>query len=139
MDTVYAGANYSLTLDLVRHPEIDIDPPELAAVICKENCNSPVPTLVPASFIENIPSNPYIALIANLELFELKISIKDEASGDILFDKEMLGSRTWPAGRPATFPLKPYLQDRESVLFEVVAVGRGNKLIDSIRARLQSK
>ena len=139
MDTAYVGANFSLTLDLVRHPQINIDPPELAAVICKEGCDSSLPTLVPASFAQNTPFNPYIALVANLELFELEISITDDETGEVLFDKEMLGSRTWPAARPATFPLKPYLERRESVIFKVIATGRGNKIIDSISARLRTK
>lgn len=139
MDTVYAGAKFSLTLDLVKHPQINVDPSDLAAVICIESCDSSLPTLVPASFAQNTPFNPYIALVANLELFELKISITDDETGEVLFDKEMLDGRTWPAARPATFPLKRYLEGRDSVIFKVIATGRGNKLIDSISARLQTK
>ena len=139
MDTIYAGSNYSMNLDLVRHPDINISPTDFAAVICQKNCDTTVPTLIPASFIDDKAFNPYIALVANLELFELKISIRDGVTGELLFDKEILGSRTWPAGRPATFPLKPYLDGREGVIFDVVANGRGDKLIDSITARLQSE
>ncbi|QUS59155.1 hypothetical protein [Pseudovibrio brasiliensis] len=139
MDTVYHGSNYSLSLDVVRHPDVNVKPTDFAAVICKENCDAATPTLIPASFVDENPFNPYVALVANLELYELRISIKDGDTGGVLFDKEMLGSRTWPAARPATFPLKPYLSERKNILFEVVASGRGNKLIDSISARLEGQ
>ena len=139
MDATLIGNNYSLPLDVVRHPEVNVAPSDFAAVICKANCETSVPTLTPASFGAEEVFNPYVALVANLELFELRISITADETGEMLFDKEMLGNRTWPAGRPATFPLKPYLENRDGVTLKIVAVGRGNKLIDSVSARLERK
>ncbi|WP_306030175.1 hypothetical protein [Stappia sp. MMSF_3263] len=137
MDARFSGNNYSLPLDVVRHPNVNVVPSDFAAVVCKENCDTSVPTLTPASFGGEDAFNPYIALVANLELFELRISIKADDTGEVLFDKEMLGNRTWPASRPATFPLKPYLENRASITLEIVAVGRGKKQIDSVSARLE--
>ena len=137
MDAIFADNNYSLPLDVVRHPEVNVVPSDFAAVVCKENCETSVPTLTPASFGGEEDFNPYVALVANLELFELRISITADDTGEVLFDKEMLGNRTWPASRPATFPLKPYLENRESITLKIVAVGRGKKLIDSVSARLE--
>ncbi|SNZ07455.1 hypothetical protein [Cohaesibacter gelatinilyticus] len=137
MDTRFSGNNYSLPLDVVRHPDVNVTPSDFAAVVCKENCDASIPTLTPASFGRGDVFNPYIALVANLELFELRISIKADNTGKVLFDKEMLGKRTWPASRPATFPLKPYFKSHESITIEVIAVGRGRKQIDSISARLE--
>lgn len=137
MDASFSGMHYSLPLDIVNHPDVNVIPSDFAAVICKNNCETSSPTLAPASFGEEASYNPYIALIANLELFELRISIKATDTGEVLFDKEMLGQRTWPAARPATFPLKPYLEGRDSIVLEVIAVGRGNKLIDSVSVRLE--
>lgn len=139
MDASFSQDNFSLPLELLRHPQIDIKPHELAAVICIRDCRSAVPTLAAASFADEWNANPYVALVANLEIFELRVTIRDEATGEVLHDKEMLGSRTWPAGRPATFPLKPYFRDRDEILLEIVAAGRGNELIDSVSMRLRSQ
>ena len=139
MDTVHAGTNFALSPDVVRHPEVNVAPSDFAALVCTQNCDTSIPTLVPAWFDSDEPHNPYVALVANLELFELRISIRDAETDQVLFDEEVLGKRTWPAGRPATFPLKPYLSDRDSIVFDVVGLGRGNKLIDSISARLEGE
>lgn len=95
-----------------------------------------VPTLRAVAFSDGSEANPYVVLVADLELFELRISLKDDKTGEKLFDQEMLGNRTWPAGRPAIFPLKRFFQGHETVLFEIIATGRGNVMIDSISARL---
>ncbi|PWL16308.1 hypothetical protein DKP76_18250 [Falsochrobactrum shanghaiense] len=139
MDASFEQDNFSLPLELLRHPQIDIKPQELATIICVKDCQSAVPTLVAASFADEDNANPYVALVANLEIFELRVTIRDEETGEVLHDKEMLGSRTWPAGRPATFPLKPYFKGRNEVRMEIVAAGRGNELIDSVSMRLQSR
>lgn len=139
MDAAFGGANFSLPSSMIRHPEINVEPTDFAAIICKENCSSGTPTLVPASFDDDKPFNPYIAMVANLELFDLRIKIEDANTGELLFDTEMLGHRTWPAAKPATFPLKPYFDQSDSIVIEVVASGRGNKLIDSISARLEAE
>ena len=136
MDASFSQDNFSLPLELLRHPQIDIKPHELAAVFCIRDCQSAVPTLAAASFADEQNASPYVALVANLEIFELRVTIRDEATGEVLHDKEMLGSRTWPAGRPATFPLKPYFRDRDEILVEIVAAGRGAQLIDSVAIRL---
>lgn len=139
LDASFSQDNFSLPLELLRHPAIDMKPQELAAVVCVKDCQSAVPTLTSASFGDEETSNPYVALVANLEIFELRVTIRDETTGDVLHDKEMLGSRTWPAGRPATFPLKPYFRDRDEILIEIVAAGRGNDLIDSVAMRLRNR
>lgn len=139
MDASFSGNNYSLPLDVVRHPDVNVVPSDFAAVVCKKNCDTSLPTLVPASFGGENAFNPYVALVANLELFELRISIKAGDTGEVLFDKEMLGNRTWQASRPATFPLKPYLENRDSITLEIIAVGRGKKQIDSVSARLENE
>jgi len=138
LDAAFNQDNYSMPLELLRHPQINIKPHELAAVICIKDCQSAIPTLAAASFSDENNANPYIALLANLEIFELSITIKDEVTGEILHEKEMLGSRTWPAGRPATFPLTPYFKEHDEILVEIVAVGRGNQLIDSVSMRLRA-
>lgn len=139
MDASFSRDNFSLPLELLRHPQIDIKPHELAAVICVRDCQSAVPTLAAASFADDQNENPYVALVANLEIYELRVTIRDETTGEVLHDKEMLGSRTWPAGRPATFPLKPYFRDREEIFVEIVAAGRGDQLIDSVSMRLRNR
>lgn len=139
MDAVSSGDVYSLPLDIVRHPDVKVAPTDFAAVICAANCDTLLPKLTPASFSNNVSPNPYVALVADLEIFELHVMIKDGNSAEVLFEKEMLGNRTWPAARPATFPLRSYLDGRESVIFEITAVGRGNKLIDNVSAHLLSE
>lgn len=139
MDASFSQGDFSLPLELLRHPAIDMKPHEIAAVICLKDCQGAVPTLMSASFGDEDKANPYVALVANLEIFELRVTIRDEATGSVLHDKEMLGSRTWPAGRPATFPLKPYFRDRDEVLIEIVAAGRGNDVIDSVSMRLRNQ
>ncbi len=139
MDAVSSGDVYSLPLDIVRHPNVKVAPADFAAVICAANCDTLLPRLIPASFSNNVSPNPYVALVADLEIFELHVVITDGSSAEVLFDKEMLGNRTWPAARPATFPLRSYLDGRESVVFEITAVGRGNELIDNVSAHLFSE
>lgn len=139
MDTVYAGLNFDLSLDIIRHPEINMQPYDLAALICKQDCDGLTPTFIPASFVDNKKNRPHVTLMANLDILELNVLIKDQATGQVLFDQEIIGDRVWPARKAATFPLKDYLQGRKEIIFEVIAIGRGNTLIDSISARLQSK
>jgi hypothetical protein len=136
MDTIFDGDNYSLPLDLVTHPEVDVSPSDFAAVVCSENCRSSVPTLIPAAFDGITEFNPYIVLVASVDLFEIRIRIVRTEDGEVLFDQEMLGERTWPAGRPANFPLAPYLDNFDRVLFEVIATGRGNRVIDAVAVQL---
>jgi hypothetical protein len=35
--------------------------------------------------------------------------------------------------------LKPYFRDRDEILIEIVAAGRGNDLIDSVAMRLRNR
>ena len=132
MDTVFSGDAYDLPLDVLQHPLIDVKPADVSAVVCTDNCQSTLPTLVPASFAKDKERNPYVTFIANLQLHELRVTIKDKGTDEILFSQEMLGNRSWAAGRPANFPLKSYLEKSKKLLLEVVAVGRGNKLVDSL-------
>lgn len=147
MDTIYADKDFSLSLDIIKHPEINLKPIDLAALICKQDCSNLIPTFIPASFSKGVKIRPYAILMANLELLQLNILIKDQASGAILYDEEITGGLSWPASKPITVPLKTYLQDRKEILFEVIAVGlggnsidnSGHKPLDSISVRLQSK
>ena len=136
LDTVVKGELYSMPLDIINHPDVGVAPSDFAMIICRQDCDNLVPTLESASFSDSSEANPYVVLVADLELFELRISLKDGDTGESLFDQEMLGNRTWPAARPAVFPLKPFFEEHETILFEVISIGRGNELIDSMSARL---
>ena len=57
MDTTHTGPNYSLSLDVILHPDVNVKPSDFAVVICKENCETSIPTLIPASFVDNGPFN----------------------------------------------------------------------------------
>lgn len=132
MDTKYSGQSFKLPLGIISHPEVSINPSELAAKICIGDCNVARPVLVAASFQETTLSNPYVALKSDVEIFELRVKVSDFSSGETLFDDELLGDRTWAPGRIARFEVREYFQKHQKLNLTITARGRNVTQVDTV-------
>lgn len=138
MDADFQDSSFLYPLDLIRHPALAIHPEELAAKVCLENCDTLVPTLIPASLskVKRNETNSYIILQATEDLTYMKVTATDRETGEVLLSKESSDNFSWPAWRALRVPLANLPKKSDEVSFTVIARGKFQDEIDSVTATL---
>jgi hypothetical protein len=141
MDTTFKGASFFYSLELTRHHELKISPGELVARVCVADCSTLRPTLVPARISSSQPKAavPFVILQATKDLHRLRIEMTDPATGEVLFDRQLLTHTTWQAWRPAEIPLAEIFSSTDEIVFKAIAQGRSSNEVDSVSAVLRSR
>jgi hypothetical protein len=139
MDARHPGKGEFLwPTELLRHPQILVEPGELAMLACLGACGGREPRLAPVSVGETGPGprRPPILLVrAAVDLAELHVGLIRATDGAVLVEREMLAGRTVSAGVPFAIPLREVAGPGDYRL-RLVAVPMNEAAIDEARAVL---
>ncbi|MDF1777092.1 MAG: hypothetical protein P1V13_13725 [Rhizobiaceae bacterium] len=138
MDAQFDGGRYLMSLDLARLPEIRLKPEEMAALSCVATCGTLMPTLVPTRLgARETAKEPFIILQANKDLYGLKVEVTDQATNEVIFSQDLLGSVFWQAWRPAEIPVGQFFKRSEAVVLKIRSRGRVKGQFDTVMAVLR--